>query len=294
VLLEGRVVTRGEEPQVRYAGVTAHFFRALGVSLQSGREFTDAEGATASGVAIINETMAARLWPSIDPLGRQFRLADGVEQRFTVIGVVPNISNEGLVDEREPVASAYIPYPYMPVRDTGLMVRVSGEPAAMTPGIRAAIRSADSGLALASVRTMAQLQQDETWAFNFVAWAFGILGAIALVLAAVGVYGVLAYSVSQRRYEIGVRMALGARQADVVRMIVGHGMRLCGAGVLLGLVGALAVSPVIGRALYQVSPNDPITLIGVSLFLCGIGVLASYVPARGASRVDPAQTLRKT
>jgi putative ABC transport system permease protein len=294
VLIDGRVVTAGEEPQVRYAGVTAHFFHALGVSLRSGRDFTDVEGATTSGVAVINHTMAARLWPSSDALGRQFRFVDAGAERFTVIGVVPDISNEGLVDEREPVPSAYVPYPYMPVRDTGLMVRVVGDPAAMTPAIRAAVRSVDSGLALASVRTMTKLRHDETWAFTFVAWAFGIVGAIALVLAAVGVYGVLAYAVSQRRYEIGVRIALGARPADVVRMVVSRGMWLCGGGVFAGLVGALAVSPVIGRALYQVSPADPVTLIGVSLFLCGVGVLASYVPARQASRVDPAQTLRKT
>ena len=293
VLLDGQVVTPGEEPQVRYAGVTAHFFQALGVSLHSGRDFTSTEGETASRVAVINEAMATRLWPSVDPLGRQFRFADASGERFTVIGVVPNINNEGLVEERGPVASAYLPYSHMPVRDTGLMVRVTGEPATMTPQIREAIRSTDPGLPLTSVRTMTQLRRDETWAFNFVAWAFGILGTIALILAAVGVYGVLAYAVSQRTYEIGVRMALGARQADVVRMIVGHGMRLCCGGVLLGLVGAFAVSPLIGRALYQVSP-DPITLLGVSLFLCCIGVLASYVPARGASRVDPAQTLQKS
>jgi predicted permease len=294
VLLDGQVVGPGEEPRIRYAGVTAHFFQALGVSLRSGRDFTATEGETAAPVAVINEAMAARLWPSVDPLGRQFRLADASRERFTVIGVVPNINNEGVVEERGPVASAYLPYSHMPARDTGLMVRVTGAPAAMTAQIREAVRSTDSRLPLTAVRTMTQLRRDETWAFTFVAWAFGILGAIALVLAAVGVYGVLAYAVSQRTYEIGVRMALGARQADVVRMIVGQGLRLCGRGVLLGLVGAVAVSPLIGRALYQVSPNDPVTLLGVSLFLCGVGVLASYGPARGASRVDPAQTLQKT
>jgi predicted permease len=295
-LAEGRVVTPGEEPRVRYAGVTSHFFRALGVSLTEGRDFTNAEGATRSRVAVINRAMAASLWPSSgDVLGRQFRFTDALEEeRFTVIGVASSINNEGLVEEREPVPSAYIPYAYMPERDTGLMVRVAGgDPAAVTARIRDAIHAVDAGLPLTSVRTMAQLRRDEAWAFNFVAWAFGILGTIALVLAAVGVYGVLAYSVAQRTYEIGLRMALGARGADVVRMIVWQGARLCGGGIALGLLGALAVAPLIGGALYQVSSSDPVTFVALAIFLSGVGLLASYVPARRASRVEPARTLRQ-
>ena len=226
----------GEELRLRYAAVTADFFPTIGVPIQRGRDFMAFEGGTRSGVAVVNAAMAARLWPSEDPLGRQFRFADAADSEpFRVIGVVPNFNNEGVVDERAPVPTAYIPFAYDPARDAGLMVRTAGDPAAMTPAIREAIRALDANLPLNEVRSMAQLQRDESWAFNFTAWTFGLLGGVALILGGMGVFGVLAYAVSQRTYEIGVRMALGARGVDIVTMFMRHGAWLCGLGVLVGL-----------------------------------------------------------
>ena len=233
----------GEELRLRYAAVTADFFPTIGVPVQRGRDFMAFEGTTRSGVAVVNAAMAARLWPSEDPLGRQFRFADAAgSEPFRVIGVVPNFNNEGVVDERAPVPTAYIPFAYDPARDAGLMVRTAGDPAAMTPAIREAIRALDANLPLNEVRSMAQLQRDESWAFNFTAWTFGLLGGVALILGGMGVFGVLAYAVSQRTYEIGVRMALGARGVDIVAMFMRHGAWLCGLGVLVGLGLTLAVA----------------------------------------------------
>jgi putative ABC transport system permease protein len=283
----------GEELRLRYAAVTADFFPTIGVPVQRGRDFEAFEGTTRSGVAVVNAAMAARLWPSEDPLGRTFRFADAAgSEPFRVIGVAPNFNNEGVVDERAPVPTAYIPFAYDPARDAGLMVRTAGDPAAMTPAIREAIRALDANLPLNEVRSMAQLQRDENWAFNFTAWTFGLLGGVALILGGMGAFGVLAYAVSQRTYEIGVRMALGARGVDIVAMFMRHGAWLCGLGVLVGLGLTLAVAPLLQIALYQTSARDPITFATISAFLVATGLLASYLPARRASRLDPTRTLR--
>jgi predicted permease len=292
---ERGAVAAGDELRVRYSGVTAGFFAAVDVRALRGRLFTRQEAIERSGVVVVNDTFAARVWPSEDAVGRTFRFADAAGgEPLRVIGVVPSFNNDGLVPERRPVPAAYLPFPYEPARNARLMIRTTGDPTAIVPEVRNLLRGLDANMPITNVRSMETLRRDETWAFSFTASIFGLLGGVALVLGGLGVFGVLAYAVSQRTYEIGVRMAIGASGGQVARMFVGHGAWLCGAGIALGLALTLLIAPFIERGLYQTSGRDPLTLGALSLFLFGIGLVASYVPARRAARLDPARTLRST
>ena len=291
VIVDGRAATPGEEPQIGWAAVTPHFFRTLAISLRSGRDFTDAEGHSRSRVAIVNATMAARFWPDRDAVGQRFRLANETNgDWFTVIGVAPDIAR-GFVGSR-PLPYAFLPHPFGETPNTGVVVRVNGDPTSVLPEVREAIRASDGGMPIFQVQTMNQARERGYWQYRLFSWMFSVFGAIALALAAVGVYGVLAYSVSQRTHEIGVRMALGARGSDVVRMIAGQGVRLALLGVLVGAVGAAGVTQGLRSLLFNVSATDPLSYVGVALFLVAVAMAAAWVPARRATRVDPIIALR--
>ena len=294
VIVEGRAVDPGEEPNIFYAAVTPHWFRTLDVPILRGRDFTDAEGRDSSGVAVINQTMADRLWANEDPLGRRFRFTgDTAAPWFTVIGVTRDINTGGIEPDEEPEPAAFIPYPYQPSLNTGITIRTStANPEQVMSAVRAQIRASDPILPVFEVQTMQTRREQGYWEFNLFSWMFSIFGVVALLLAAIGVYGVISYGVSQRTHEIGVRMALGARSGDVLRLIIRQGMTLTLAGVLLGLLGAFGVTRVIGSMLFGISPTDPISFVGIALFLTSVAVVASYVPARRAMGVDPVTALR--
>jgi putative ABC transport system permease protein len=294
ILIEGRSWPAGEEPFFGFTAVTPHLLKTLNVRLTRGRDFTDAEGQERRPVAIINETMAARFWPNEDPVGRQFRLKDPViAEAFTIIGVIRDVQHSEIEPDDEDVANAYVPYPYAATANTGITIRVAaGEPSAITAAVREEIRRIDSGIPLFAVRSMEEVKQRGSWQFGLFGWLFSAFGIVALLLAVTGVYGLLAYAVSQRTQEIGVRVALGAARGDVIRLIVGQGLRLAIAGVALGAVGALGVTRVIASLLYNISPTDPVTFIGASLFLTLLAALASYIPTRRAIAVDPLIALR--
>jgi putative ABC transport system permease protein len=295
VIVEGRATPRGEEPMIFFTGVTAHWFSTLGVAPVAGRDFTDREGVDSSGVAIINQTMARRLWPDADAVGRRFRFAaDTATHWLTVIGVVPDILNEELGEREPPESSAYLPYPYLEASNTALIIRVAGDdPARITQAAREEIRAADPGLPVFEVMTMKEVQELGFWYYGLYSSMFGTFGGIALFLAAIGVYGVIAYNVTNRIQEIGVRVALGARERDVFKLVVGHGLRLAAGGVAIGVVGAFAITRVIASQLYDVSATDPLSFIAISLFLATVACLASYLPARRATKVDPMVALRR-
>jgi putative ABC transport system permease protein len=294
ILIEGRTWPAGEEPFFGFTAVTPHFLRTLNVQLTRGRDFTDAEGQSRAPVAIISEGMAERFWPNEDPVGRQFRLTDPqITDSFTIIGVIRNIRHFQVDPEERETAHAYVPYPYAPTPNTGLTIRVAaGDPAAITPGVRAEIRRLDSGIPLFAVQSMPEVKRVGSWQFGLFGWMFSAFGAVALLLAVTGVYGLLAYSVSQRTQEIGVRVALGASRRDVSRLIVGQGLRLAGAGIVVGLIGAFGVTHVVASLLYNITPTDPVTFAGASLFLVAVAMFASYVPTRRATAVDPLIALR--
>jgi putative ABC transport system permease protein len=294
IAIDGQAVAKGDEPNVGFTGVSPHLLRTLGLPIVRGRDFTDTEGVSRVPVAVINEAMATKFWPKDDPIGRRFRVLDDDTNRewFTIIGVTSNFRHDEL-DDFDPIAPcAYVPFPYGAFPNTGLTIRAAGDPALIAGPAREQIRASDPSLAVFQAITMEALRQRGYWQFWLFGWMFSMFGGIALLLAAVGVYGVLSYSVAQRTPEIGVRLALGAARGDVLKLIIVEGVKLAVIGVVLGALGSFFVTPVVRTQLYNVSPTDPLSFLGVSLFLTTIAFFASYLPARRATAVDPLVALR--
>jgi putative ABC transport system permease protein len=294
VIVEGKPVEAGLEQGISFVAATPHLRRTLGIALARGRDFTDTEGATKTPVAHVNQTMARRLWGGEDAVGRRFRMTGTRHPDwFTVIGVVTDFRHYQGDGDATIGPAAYVPYPYEPALNTGLTVRVaSAGPASITAALREQIRLADPSLPVFQVWTMEELRQRSFWPHRVFGVMFGLFGAIALVLASIGVYGVLSYSVSQRTQEIGVRVALGAARGDVLRLIVGQGLRLALFGIVAGVAGAALLTPAVRTFLYNVTPTDPISYAAVVIFLLGVATAASYIPARRATAVDPLAAIR--
>jgi putative ABC transport system permease protein len=294
VVPDGVAIAPGEEPSSSYFGVTPHMLTTLNLPLVAGRDFTDAEGLGRSGVAIVNGVFAKRMWPNrADVIGQRFRLLDDPgKQWLTVVGVVSDFRLFSVRDGK-PSPYAFVSYPYDPARNTGLTVRVAGgAPAAITSAIREEIRKSDPTLPLFNIQTGEEARFNSFWQFGLFGWMFSIFGVVALALASIGVYGVLSYAVSQRTQEIGVRTALGASRQDVFALIVAHGARLAAIGILCGVLGAAAVTRVVATLLYNVTATDPLSFLGTAAFLGLVALVASYIPARRATSVDPMIALR--
>jgi predicted permease len=295
VIVEGKPVEPGQEIGISFIAATPHLRQTLGVPLVRGRDLTDSEGATRSAVALINQTMAKRVWGDADPIGRRFRLSgeSQLDDWLTVVGIVADFRHYQGDDEDAIVPAAYVPYPFEPTLNTGISIRVAaGDPAAISAAVREQIRLSDASLPVFQLSTMEALRQRSFWQFRMFGVMFFLFGAIALVLASIGVYGVLSYSVSQRTQEIGVRVALGAARADVLRLVVGQGLRLAGIGIVLGTAAALGVTPAARTMLYKVTPTDPFSFGAVAVFLLLVALTASYIPARRAMAVDPLIAMR--
>jgi putative ABC transport system permease protein len=293
--VEGRAMSNAERARIAIVGVTPHFHRTLNVRLARGRDFTDLEGWGRNPVAIINQTMAKKYWPDADPIDRRFHIKRGEPKDvwFTVIGVAPDLRVFGIdPSNSQAPAIAFVPYAYQEMLSTGLTIRVQGDPRSITAAVREQIRTSDPRLAVYWVRTVNDVRQNEFWQYGLYGWIFGTIGLVGLLLASVGVYGVLSYSVAQRTQEIGVRVALGADRGAVLKLVIGQGVLLAGIGVLIGLGLAATGMPLAKRLLYNVSPFDPLTFASVAAFLVAVALLASYVPARRATRVDPIVALR--
>ena len=293
VIIDGRPAEKGKEVGISVIGVTPHFNPTMGLAILEGRDFTDAEGWSRSPVAIINQTMRARFWADTTAVGRRFRLDGPNEDWYTVIGVTPDVNLYGVDPGNEQAPTvAYVPFAYQQFLSTGLTIRVDGDPASITSAVRQAIRASDPNLPMAQVRTVAELRRLSFWQYGLYGWIFGTTGFVGVLLAAIGVYGVLSYSVSQRAQEIGVRVALGAGNPQILKLVVGQGVVLAGIGIISGAALAGLAMPAARSLLFKVSPFDPVTFLGVSAFLATVAFLASYLPARRAMRVDPVIVLR--
>lgn len=280
-----------ERPTVLLGGVTSDFFRVLNIPIVQGRMFTDAEGGSRTAVAVVNRTMAGRLWPGQNPIGRRFQRAGDDDARwFTIVGVSDDILTWDLSDRPQP--TAYVPYTHVPVQEPGLFIRASGDPSLLAPSVRAAIHAMNPNQPLFDVRTMTEVHHEALSRMQTLASLFIVVGGIALLLSAMGVYGVLSYFVTQRTYEIGIRAALGADRRALVGFFVRQGMTIAFAGIALGVAGAWALARAVRGLLHEVDPTDPLSFVGAALVLSAVGFLAIYIPARRAAKVDPLIAIR--
>jgi predicted permease len=289
IKIEGLETPSNTEYRATWEVVSPDLFRALGLPVVRGRAIEAHDYDDSSRVAVVNETMVQRYWPDQDAIGRRFRFGGEGSPWITVVGVARNV-------QRKPNAPAqnqfYVPYPLAPFRFMSFVVRTVGDPAAAAPAAQRAIREVAPALGVYSVQTMDEWYRQSMWESRFYGQMFTVFAIVALLLASLGIYGVVAFLVAQRTREIGVRLALGAATADVLRLVVRSGLGLTVIGVVLGLVGAVAMTGVLRTLLYGVSPTDPLTFVAVPVLLLGVALAASYLPARQAARVDPMVALR--
>jgi len=269
--------------------VAPNFFQTLRIPLVGGREFTDADRKDTRQVAIINEAMANQFWPNQNAIGKRFHFF-GETQLREVVGVVRNTVVNNIGEEAQPLAYLPLTQDFAPAAT--MQVRTSGRPESTIAAVRGQVQSLDTNLALTNLNTIEELIDQGLWAPRVGAALLAVFGGLALLLAIIGVYGVLSYSVSQQTREIGIRMAMGARTASVLSLIIGQGMRLAVVGLMLGLLIAFATMRVLSSLLFGVSAHDPVTFAGVSLILATAAILGCYIPARRAAKVNPITALR--
>ena len=294
-VLEGRESERGES--VGNVIVSPGYLEAMQIRLLRGRLFDDRDVRSAPGAVIINRTMAERYWPNEDAIGKRLLIGgDGGPNPYyrSVIGIVADVRHQGL--NQEPRAEMYNTYAQYGYNLGGMtfVLRTEQDPTTLTAPARRAIASVDPRLAVYDIRSMQRLMRESSGVTlaRIMAGALGVFGAVALLLAALGLYGVISYNVAQRAYEMGVRAALGADRGMVLRLVLGQGMKLVVIGLVIGLGVAFAATRVIGSVLYNVSPNDPLTFIGMALTLLAVAFVATWVPARRASLINPMMALR--
>ena len=272
-------------PSLWVRRVGTDYIRTMGIRLLQGRGFTEEDRGDATPVAILNTVAAERYWPGQNPIGRQLRLDRSDSTLVTVVGVVEGVRFDGL--ESPLKMEGYFPFAQFAGRSAQLVARTTGDPMAIVPTLRAEAARLDPLLPFGTIETMESRMTDSLMLPVLYMRLFAIFAAAALALAAIGTYGVIAFAVVQRTREIGIRMALGASRAEVVRLVVGYGGRLAAIGIVLGVVAALALSRVLRSLLFGVSATDPATFAGVALLLALVAVLASWLPARRAARIEP-------
>ncbi|HWP42075.1 MAG TPA: ABC transporter permease [Blastocatellia bacterium] len=291
--IQGREVAPGETlPHGARWSVTYDYFKAMGIPLKRGRYFSERDTADSPGVAIIDEAMARKYWPDEDPVGQRISFEGPPNNRRwrEIVGIVGHVKHTSL--EGESRVQYYIPHPQRPQAGMFLAVRTAGDPTSIAGAVRGVIQGLDRDLPVFRVRAMEELVYDAMARQRFSVFLLGIFGALALVLAAVGLYGVMAYSVTQRTHEIGIRMAMGAGRADVLKLIVGQGMLLTVTGLAIGIGAAFALTRLMSALLFGVSATDAAVFIIISLTLATVAFLACFIPARRATKIDPMVALR--
>jgi putative ABC transport system permease protein len=279
----------GEYPVADFRDVSPGYFGTMAIPLLQGRAFTDHDNAGSAGVVIIDETLARRFFSNQNPIGQHLQFSVAGRPR-EIVGVVGGVHDTGF--DQQPRPTIYFPYLQAGDQTLSLVVRADSPPAAILPSIKNAIRAVDKDQPVFNVKTMDEIISGVVSAQRLAFILLGVFAFLALALAAVGIYGVTSYSVSQRTHEIGIRMALGAREFDVIRLVVGHGLTLAVTGMALGVGGALVLTRFLTSILYGIRPTDPLTYVGVCLVLAAVAILASYIPARRATKVEPMEALR--
>jgi predicted permease len=278
-----------EENEIDFLVVGDDYFRTMDIPLRRGRAFTTDDRPGAPRVAIVSESMARRYWGARNPIGQHLYRGGDRERPIEVVGVAADASYESL--------TSHYPYYYLPAAQSPsfsgtLHVRTEGDPATVIAALRAIVRSIDPEIPLRNVQTLREVRAESLTGSRLATQFLGLFGTLALVLASLGLYGVMAYAVAQRTHEIGIRMALGAARADVARLVLGQGMRMVAVGAVLGGIAALGVAAALRGMLYGVRPVDPVSLLGVGGLLALVAIGATWVPVRRATRVDPVVALR--
>jgi len=291
--IEGRDVPQGQSlPHGARWAATPEYFKTMGIPIVRGRYFEERDTADSTPVVIIDEALAQKYWPGEDPVGKRITFQGGPNNPIwrEVVGIVGHVKFIDL--EGESRAQYYIPHQQISQPGMAIVVRTQGDPNALAGVVRGVVRSADKELPIFRMRTMDQFVADAMAQRRFAMLLIGIFAGLAMLLAAVGLYGVMAYSVTQRTHELGLRMALGAQGSDVLKLVVKQGMTLAGAGLALGVAGALALSRLMKTLLFNVSATDPLIFVAIAATLAAVALLACFLPARRATKVDPMVALR--
>jgi predicted permease len=283
----------GAKPEANVRTVSTDYFRVMGIPLVKGRFFAEADNSGARSAVVINETLADRFFSGQDPVGKRVTFGFDPERRpWLIVGVAGDENLTALDVKATPVI--YFHYGQDAETNMGVLVRTASDPAGLTGAVRSELSAIDRDVPMFSVMTMEEMisNSQSTFVRRYPTFLIGSLAAVALILAAVGIYGVIAYSVTERTREIGIRQALGAQKRDIIKMVVGQGLILMAAGVGIGLVAALALTRFLSSILFGVSATDAVAFVTVSLLLSGVALLACYIPARRAAKVDPGVALR--
>ena len=292
-MIEGRPVPAvTERPRAFYRVISPNYFRTMGIPFRRGNEFTDRDSAEMPGVAIINETATRKYWPGEDPIGRKIKRGrpESKNPWVTIVGIAGSASQLSLREESQP--EIYVPFLQNTTLNFSLVVRTASDPKTITGAIRKEVWATDKDLPVSNMKLMDELISNSTAQPRFYVILLTVFAALALILAAVGVYGVMAYSVTLRTRDIGIRMAVGAQPMDIFKHVIGHALMLASIGLVIGLVLAGTSTLVMKSLLFGISTADPLTLIVTALILLAVALLASYLPARKATKVDPMVALR--
>jgi putative ABC transport system permease protein len=281
----------GDEQSASHRVVSPEYFSAMGIPLVRGRLLSERDAGTTPMVAVIDQAFAQRHFPNDDPIGRGLDIGNGTDGFYEIVGIVGSVHHGGLDEAASP--TMYVPFKQDVFSAMWVVVQTSGDPAALIGAARQSVRELDSALPAFSIMPLAAVVNESVAQRRFSMLLLGLFAFVALFLAAVGLYGVVAYTVSQRTQEIGLRMAIGAEPGDVLRMVVGGGMKLAAIGVVVGIAGALALASLVASMLYGVTPFDPASYLVTAGVLLAVAALACWIPARRAMRVDPLVALRQ-
>jgi putative ABC transport system permease protein len=292
--IESRPVEANEEPTALIRAVTPDYFQAMRIPLKVGRLINEQDTRGRAGVILINEAMARRYWPAENPIGQRlklgFSLDDDEPTSWEIVGVMGDVKHTAIDAPAQP--EMWTPYDQQTWRGLTLAIRSSENPLTLTASIRSIVLSISPNQPITSIQPMEKLVNNSIAPSRFYAFLLGIFAVLALVLASIGIYGVMSYMVNQRTQEIGIRLALGARRFDVLGLVVTEGMRLAVVGLLIGAVAAIGLTRLMANLLFEVSVTDPIIFILTTLLFIGVAFAACYLPARRAAKTDPMVALR--